>query len=67
MKIEIEQLVGIKELSKQMGINPKTIYKKIRERKFPEGLIYNGRRKFKPNQIIEYFNGIGVEVVVSEV
>ena len=65
--IQIEKLIGIEELSKELKMNRYTIYKKMSKNQFPKGVKVNGRRMFKPNQIVEYFNGIGVEVEVSEI
>ncbi len=65
--IQIEKLIGIEELSKELKMNRYTIYKKMSKNQFPKGVKLNGRRLFKPSQIVEYFNGIGVDVDVSEI
>ena len=64
--IQIETLLGIEELSKELGICKYTIYKKIRENKFPKGVKVNGRRKFQPHTIKDFYEGIGVKVTISE-
>ncbi len=64
--IQFETLLGIDDLSKQLGITKYNIYKKIRENNFPKGVKVNGKRKFKPIQIENYYKSIGVEVVFSE-
>jgi hypothetical protein len=65
--ITFEPLVGITELSKELGINKYTIYKKIRENKFPKGIKVNGRRLFKPDTIKEYYNEIGIEININKI
>ena len=45
--IQLEALLPIEDLSKQLGLNKYTIYQKIRKNKFPKGVKLNGRRLFK--------------------
>ena len=59
--IQIEPLLGIKEVSQQLGINHYTIYKKIRENRFPKGVKYNGKRKFRLTDIKAYFNSLDIQ------
>ena len=63
--ITIEPLLGIEELSKELGVNKYTLYKKIREDKFPKGVKVNGRRYFKPIEIKEHYNQIGIDLVIT--
>jgi len=63
--ITFEPLLGIQELSKELGINKYTLYKKIREDKFPKGVKVNGRRYFKPIEIKEHYNQIGIDLVIN--
>jgi predicted DNA-binding transcriptional regulator AlpA len=63
--ITFEPLLGIEELSKELGVNKYTLYKKIREEKFPKGIKVNGRRYFKPIEIKEHYNKMGIEVVIN--
>jgi predicted DNA-binding transcriptional regulator AlpA len=62
--IQLEPLFTIDELSNEIGINKYTLYKKIREKKFPEGIKINGKRKWKPEEIKNYYNQLGIEVEV---
>jgi predicted DNA-binding transcriptional regulator AlpA len=64
--IQFETLLGIEELSKDLGICKYTIYKKIRENKFPKGVKVNGKRKFQPQSIKEFYERNGVKVTISE-
>lgn len=64
--IQFETLLSIDELSKELGITTYNIYSKIRKGDFPEGVKINGRRKFKPIQIVEYYRNLGVTVTFSE-
>lgn len=63
--IKLETLLHIEEVSKQIGINRYTIYKKIRENKFPKGVKLNGKRMFKPIEIKEYYKELGVDAVFN--
>ena len=64
--IQFETLIGIDELSKEIGLNKYTIYKKIKKDKFPKGVKVNGKRLFKPQSIKEYYQTIGVDITFSE-
>ena len=64
--ITFEPLLGIEELSNELGVNKYTLYKKIREDKFPKGTKLNGKRYFKPTEIKEHFNQMGIEVVITQ-
>ena len=64
--IKFESLIGIEELSKEIGLNKYTLYNKMRENKFPKGVKVNGRRLFKPESIKDYYKTIGVDVTISE-
>ncbi len=64
--IKFETLLGIEELSKQIGLNKFTIYKKIQNNTFPKGVKINGRRMFTPEQIKNYYEDLGVKVSYSE-
>lgn len=61
--IQLETLLHIEEVSKQIGLNRYTIYKKIRENKFPKGVKLNGKRMFREYEIVNYFNEIGLKVI----
>ena len=63
--ITFEPLLGIEELSNELGVNKYTLYKKIREDKFPKGVKVNGRRYFKPIEIKEHYNQIGIDLVIN--
>lgn len=65
--ITFEPLLGIEELSKELGVNKYTLYKKIREDKFPKGTKMNGKRYFKPVEIKEYYNQMGIEIIISKI
>jgi len=64
--IQFETLIGIEELSKEIGLNKYTLYKKMRENKFPKGVKVNGKRLFKPQTIKEYYQTIGIDITISE-
>ena len=64
--IQLEPLFTIEELSNEIGINKYTLYKKIREKKFPEGIKLNGQRYWKPEEIKNYYNHLGIDVVVMK-
>lgn len=64
--ITFEPLLGIEELSNELGVNKYTLYKKIREDKFPKGTKVNGKRYFKPTEIKEHYNQLGIEVVITQ-
>ena len=63
--IQIEPLIGIKEVSEQLGINHYTIYKKIRENRFPKGVKYNGKRKFRLSDIENYFKSLEIKTDIE--
>ena len=65
--ITFEPLLGIEELSKELGVNKYTLYKKIREDKFPKGIKVNGRRLFKPETIKDYYNELGIDIVITKI
>ncbi len=65
--ITFEPLLGIEELSKELGVNKYTLYKKIREDKFPKGTKMNGKRYFKPVEIKEHYNQMGIEIMISKI
>ena len=64
--ITFEPLLGIEELSNELGVNKYTLYKKIREDKFPKVTKLNGKRYFKPTEIKEHYNQMGIEVVITQ-
>jgi len=63
--ITIEPLLTVDEVSSMIGINKFTLYKKIKENKFPKGIKFNGKRKWKPDEIKLYFNQLGLNVEIS--
>lgn len=65
--IIIEPLLGIEELCKELGITKYTLYKKIREDKFPKGIKINGRRLFKPKTIKEFYFQLGIEIEINQI
>lgn len=64
MNLQLEPLFTIDELSNQIGINKYTLYKKIRENKFPRGVKINGKRKWKPEVIKDYYKELGIQVQI---
>lgn len=64
MILQLEPLFTIDELSNQIGINKYTLYKKIRENKFPKGVKINGRRKWKIEEIENYYKDLGIQVEI---
>ena len=65
MILQLEPLFTIDELSNQIGINKYTLYKKIRENKFPKGVKINGRRKWKIEEIENYYKELGIQVEIK--
>jgi len=63
--IQLEALLPIEDLSKQLGLNKYTIYQKIRKNKFPKGVKLNGRRLFKPTEIEEYLKSLNIQSKVT--
>lgn len=63
--IQLEALLPIEDLSKQLGLNKYTIYQKIRKNKFPKGVKLNGRRLFKTTEIEEYLNSLNIKSKVT--
>jgi predicted DNA-binding transcriptional regulator AlpA len=59
--IQLEPLLGIEELSKQIGMNKFSIYYKIRNNKFPKGVKLNGKRLFKKSELEDYFNSLNIK------
>jgi predicted DNA-binding transcriptional regulator AlpA len=65
--IQIEPLIHIEDLKQIMGISSHTLYKKIREQHgFPKGVKVNGKRFFRPSEIKNYYQSIGVDITISE-
>jgi predicted DNA-binding transcriptional regulator AlpA len=60
--IMIEPLYHITEIEEMIGINKYSIYKKIRQYKFPSGVKLNGKRMFKQSEIKDYYSKIGVKI-----
>jgi len=65
MTLKFEPLFSIQELSKEIGINKYTLYKRIRENKFPKGIKINGKRKWKPDEIKSYYKDLGLQVEIK--
>jgi len=63
--IQLEVLLPIEDLSKQLGLNRYTIYQKIRKNKFPKGVKLNGRRLFKTTEIEEYIQSLNIQSKVT--
>lgn len=63
--IQFEPLLGIDELSKQLGMNKYTIYHKIRREKFPKGVKLNGKRLFKIKELESYFESLNISCKIE--
>ena len=63
--LQLEALLPIEDLSKQLGLNKYTIYQKIRKNKFPKGVKLNGRRLFKTTEIEEYLQSLNIQSKVT--
>lgn len=63
--IQLEPLLGIEELSKQMGMNKFSIYHKKRNNKFPKGVKLNGKRLFKVSELEDYYKSLNIESKVT--
>ena len=66
IQLQFENLITIEELSTKLDLNPSTLYRKIREQKFPKGIKVDGRRYFKVNEITSHYNQMGIEVVITQ-
>ena len=66
IQLQFENLITIEELSTKLDLNPSTLYRKIREQKFPKGIKVDGRRYFKVNEITTHYNQMGIEVVITQ-
>lgn len=66
IQLQFENLITIEELSSKLDLNPSTLYRKIREQKFPKGIKVDGRRYFKLNEITTHYNQMGIEVVITQ-
>jgi predicted DNA-binding transcriptional regulator AlpA len=62
--IQFEPLFTIEELSNELSINKYTLYKKIRDNKFPKGVKVNGQRYWKPEEIKNHYYQMGIEVQI---
>ena len=67
IQLQFENLITIDELSTKLDMNPSTLYRKIREEKFPKGIKIDGRRYFKVNEITTHYNQLGVDVVITQI
>lgn len=65
IQLQFENLIPIEELSTKLDMNPSTLYRKIREDKFPKGIKIDGRRYFKLNEITTHYNQLGVDIVIT--
>lgn len=61
---QFENLITIEELSSKLDLNPSTLYRKMREDKFPKGIKVDGRRYFKMNEIKSHYNQLGIDVIM---
>jgi predicted DNA-binding transcriptional regulator AlpA len=66
IQLQFENLITIEELSTKLDLNPSTLYRKIREDKFPKGTKLNGKRYFKPTEIKEHYNQMGIDIVITQ-
>ncbi len=66
IQLQFENLITIEELSTKLDLNPSTLYRKIREQKFPKGIKVDGRRYFKINEIKSHYKQLGIEVIVMK-
>jgi predicted DNA-binding transcriptional regulator AlpA len=64
--IQFEPLFTIEELSNELSINKYTLYKKIRQNKFPKGVKIDGQRYWKPDEIKNHYNQMGVIIEISK-
>ncbi len=66
IQLQFENLITIEELSSKLELNPSTLYRKMREEKFPKGVKIDGRRYFKVNEITTHYNQMGIDVIVMK-
>jgi len=67
INLQFENLITIEELSTKLDLNPSTLYRKIREDKFPKGVKIDGRRYFKVKEITKHYNQLGVDVLITKI
>lgn len=63
--IRCEPLIGIDQLSNDLSINKHTLYRKIREKKFPKGIKLHGRWVWKPDVIKQYYDELGITIEID--
>jgi predicted DNA-binding transcriptional regulator AlpA len=63
--IQLEPLIGIEEVCKQLGINKYTLFHRIRKNTFPKGVKIMGKRKFKLTELQQYFTSLNIESKVT--
>ena len=63
--IQLEPLIGIEEVCKQLGINKYTLFHRIRKNTFPKGVKLNGKRLFKISELEDYYKSLNIESKVT--
>jgi predicted DNA-binding transcriptional regulator AlpA len=63
--IQLEPLMGIEDVCKELGINKYTLFHRIRKNAFPKGVKIMGKRKFKLSELQQYFTSLNIESKVT--
>lgn len=61
IQIQLEPMISINDLAKELGVNKFSIYHNIRKEKFPAGVKVGRRRLFRKKDIETYFNNLNIE------
>ncbi len=59
--IQLEPLIGVEDVCKELGINKYTLFHRIRRNTFPKGVKIMGKRKFKLSELQQYFSSLNIE------
>jgi len=60
-----EPIILIDDLEKIIGVNKFTLYKRIRNNQFPNGIKYNGKKWFRLTDLQKYYDDLGIKVNIE--
>jgi hypothetical protein len=60
-----EPIILIDDLEKIIGVNKFTLYKRIRNNQFPNGIKYNGKKFFRQSDLQKYYDDLGIKVKIE--
>ena len=58
----MEKLLNVAEVAKELGLNPQTLYRMVREKKIPHIRLTQGTIRFVRTEIDKWFNSKRVKV-----